>query len=73
MWMPELAKEPGIDQDMADMVADEINMLSKELSELEQKLKALVEKLGIGKNSARVLKTSPRKNSAKKSEKLGKH
>lgn len=38
----ELAKEPGIDQDMADMVADEINMLSKELSQLEQKLKVLL-------------------------------
>lgn len=38
----ELAKEPGIDQDMADMVADEISMLSKEQSELEQNLKALL-------------------------------
>jgi hypothetical protein len=36
-------------------------------------LRTLVEKLGIGKNSARVLKTSPWKNSVKKSKKLGKH
>jgi hypothetical protein len=32
-----------------------------------------VEKLGNGKKAARVLKTSARQKSAKKSEKLGKH
>uniref|UniRef100_A0A0C9S1I9 TSA: Wollemia nobilis Ref_Wollemi_Transcript_25313_1299 transcribed RNA sequence n=1 Tax=Wollemia nobilis TaxID=56998 RepID=A0A0C9S1I9_9CONI len=38
----ELAREPGIDQDMSEMVADEINILSKELRELELKLKVLL-------------------------------
>ncbi|XP_057866409.1 peptide chain release factor APG3, chloroplastic isoform X1 [Cryptomeria japonica] len=38
----ELAKEPGIDQDMSEMVADEINILSRELYELEEKLKVLL-------------------------------
>ncbi|KAH9328384.1 hypothetical protein KI387_000492, partial [Taxus chinensis] len=38
----ELAKEPGIDQDMSEMIADEINILSKELSELEEKLKVFL-------------------------------
>jgi hypothetical protein len=37
------------------------------------KVSALVEKLGNDKNSARVLKTSPRKKSVNKLEKLSKH
>eukprot|EP01018_Ginkgo_biloba_P017824 Gb_39517 [translate_table: standard] len=35
----DLEKEPELDQDMAEMVADEISMLSEELSKLEQDLK----------------------------------
>lgn len=40
--MSVLAKEEGNDEDMAEMIAYEINSLSSQLKELEEKLKVIL-------------------------------
>lgn len=40
--MSALAKESGNDEDMAEMIALEINSLSSQLKDLEEKLKVLL-------------------------------
>lgn len=41
MTTPALAKDEGDDEDMAEMIAYEINSLTDELKELEEKFKVL--------------------------------